>query len=262
MITSRKAQGPAAIALQRVLIVGGLALCCFTLPPASADPDVRLNATLNSETRTQGDRDRDQRSRPAEVLEFAELKENMSVLDLLSGDGYYSELMASVVGPGGRVYMHNNQGYIGLQLKAIRRLRGNRLPNVEPYVREISDIMLADESVDLVLMNLVYHDLYYLNNGWEVSADQVFDVILRVLKPEGVLLVVDHDSVRGSGNALAATLHRIEADYAITDITRRGFVFDGSSSMLQNPDDDRLGSVFDPAIRGVTSKFVLRFVKP
>jgi len=227
----------------------------------SSAPD-QLAALLADSDRSPADRRRDLTSRPAEVLNFAGLNADMKVLDLLSGDGYYSEIIAGVVGPNGHVYMHNNQGYIGLQLKAIRRLRDGRLPNVEPFVREIGDIMLASNSVDLVLMNLVYHDLYYENNGWEVSADQVFQMIARVLKPEGVLLVVDHDAPRGSGSAFAPTLHRIEANYAITDIAARGLVFDASTSILYNPADDRSVSVFDPAIRGATSRFVLRFYKP
>jgi predicted methyltransferase len=32
--------------------------------------------------------------------------------------------------------------------------------------------------------------------------------------------------------------------------------------MLANPDDDHTVNVFDPAIRGKTDRFVMKFVKP
>jgi predicted methyltransferase len=41
-----------------------------------------------------------------------------------------------------------------------------------------------------------------------------------------------------------------------------GFVFDGESDVLRNPADARTTSVFDPAIRGRTDQFVMRFRKP
>ena len=46
------------------------------------------------------------------------------------------------------------------------------------------------------------------------------------------------------------------------DFEAAGFVLAGTSDMLANPDDDVSMSVFDPAIRGKTDRFVMRFVKP
>ncbi|MDP2765041.1 MAG: methyltransferase, partial [Brevundimonas sp.] len=41
-----------------------------------------------------------------------------------------------------------------------------------------------------------------------------------------------------------------------------GFVLDGESGVLANPDDPLTASVFDGSIRGRTSQFMLRFRKP
>ena len=46
------------------------------------------------------------------------------------------------------------------------------------------------------------------------------------------------------------------------DFERAGFVLDGESDLLRNPDDDRSVNVFDPAIRGRTDRIVYRFRKP
>jgi predicted methyltransferase len=39
-------------------------------------------------------------------------------------------------------------------------------------------------------------------------------------------------------------------------------VFDSESDVLRNPADTRTTSVFDPAIRGQTDQFMMRFRKP
>jgi len=58
------------------------------------------------------------------------------------------------------------------------------------------------------------------------------------------------------------TLHRIDPELAIKDIEAAGFELEDTSDVLKNPDDDHTKIVFDPAIRGKTDQFVLRFRKP
>ena len=48
----------------------------------------------------------------------------------------------------------------------------------------------------------------------------------------------------------------------IKEVTAAGFVLDASSDVLKNPADDLSLNVFDPAIRGKTDQFLLRFKKP
>ncbi|WFL76452.1 hypothetical protein P7228_10630 [Altererythrobacter arenosus] len=57
-------------------------------------------------------------------------------------------------------------------------------------------------------------------------------------------------------------LHRIDPADARKDFEEAGFVFEAESDMLANADDPRDISVFDPAIRGKTDRFVYRFRKP
>ena len=46
------------------------------------------------------------------------------------------------------------------------------------------------------------------------------------------------------------------------ELESAGFVFDGDSDVLRNPEDDHSKNVFDPEIRGKTDRFVMRFRKP
>ncbi len=248
----------------RSVLLSALIVSLLSPSAATADPDVAqtLHAVLTDPSRPDADRARDRRSRPTEVLTFFGLEPGMTVLDLLAGDGYYSEIAARATGPAGHVYLHNNQGTIGLMPRAMQRLQRSRLKQLEPYVREIHDVNLPSSSVDLVLMVLVYHDLYYENNGWQVPPGPLLRTVFRVLEPGGVLGIVDHAAPEGTGAAFAQSLHRIASDFVITDVERYGFVHEGSSDVLENAEDKLTRAVFDPAVRGNTSRFVLRFVKP
>lgn len=211
--------------------------------------------------RQPADRARDLTSHPAAVLRFLDVAPGMMVLDLLGGDGYYSEILARAVGPSGRVYLHNNQGYRGLMRTVPRRLAGAGLEALEVQVQEIGDIMLPSGSVDLVLLVKVYHDLYYLNNGWEVPPGPFFDTIHRVLKPGGTLGVIDHRAPEGSGATFAQNLHRIDPAFARSDISARGFRLVAESNLLANPEDDLGSSPFSSALRGHTDRFLHRYEK-
>jgi predicted methyltransferase len=102
---------------------------------------------------------------------------------------------------------------------------------------------------------------HYQNNGWHVPPDPFFNTIWRILKPGGALGVIDHRAPGGSGNSYARNLHRIDPEFARQDIESRGFEQVAESSLLDNPADRLSKSVFDPAIRGRTARFLHRYVK-
>ncbi len=211
--------------------------------------------------RSEADAERDVTSKPFEVLAFMGLEPGWQVIDFFAGNGYYSEVLSHAVGPEGKVYLHNNQAYMGFADKLSERVADNRLPNVEVYVREIEDFDLRSNSLDMAILVMTYHDVYFTQQGWTVTADPLFNTIRRILKPGGVLAIVDHHAAANTGNAHAQNLHRIDAEFAKGDIAGRGFEFAGATDILENPDDDLSVTVFDPAVRGRTSRFVYKFIK-
>ena len=66
----------------------------------------------------------------------------------------------------------------------------------------------------------------------------------------------------GSGAGVANSLHRIDVATVKAEITAAGFLLEAESEALRAPSDPRTASVFDPAIRGATDQFMLRFRKP
>ncbi|MDA1076974.1 MAG: methyltransferase domain-containing protein [Proteobacteria bacterium] len=217
---------------------------------------------LSSSDRSEADQTRDITSKPAAVLNLLGLKPGMVVLDLFAGGGYYSEVLAGAVGEEGKVYMHNNKAYNQFAGEALKqRDLENRMTNVVRYDKEIAEIDLPDDSVDMVLLVMAYHDVYWKADGWDLDRQVLFSMIKRVLRADGVLGIVDHVAAQGSGSSAVQELHRIEPVFAKNDIESLGFEFAGQTSALQNTSDNPLVSVFDPSVQGKTNRFVYKFVE-
>ena len=89
-----------------------------------------------------------------------------------------------------------------------------------------------------------------------LSAVAITLIVAEFIVPGGVLGVVDHVAVAGSGSAAAQELHRIDAAFARADIESHGFEFTGELDVLRNPDDQLATSVFDESVSGKTDRFV------
>jgi len=191
----------------------------------------------------------------------------MRVGDVLAAGGYYSELLSYIVGPRGHVIMLNNRAsdYWSDNYWE-KRLANRRLPNVEHRLIDLEHLPLADASLDAEILIKDYHDLYWVdpdrNSPWpKMNPAKVLDEMARVLKPGGILLLVDHSAKRGTGSADAGRLHRIDEAFARADFERHGFELVATSDVLRRPDDARDQLSYKPPALGKTDRFVMVFHK-
>lgn len=240
-----------------------LAACLLLLGGCASigtSPNDRIAAALADPARSDSDRARDGRDHPLEVLTLAGFGKGMTIADIFGGGGYYSEILADVVGPTGQIRLINNPAYDGYARKGLAtRLADNRLPNVHYEIAPPEAMNLGTASLDGALIVMSYHDLYVDDPGdnWPaIDAGQFIDQIVAALKPGATLLIVDHQARPGSGKDDAQKLHRIEDKFAIADFRAHGLEFAGSLPILANPADDHTLNVFDKAIRGQTDRFV------
>jgi len=237
-------------------------LLVLAAPTWAADPSP-IEASIASTERTDQDRERDVREKPAEVLAFAGVKPGMTVVDMFAGAGYYTELLAGVVGPTGKVLSVNNVPYQQFGKDGIKaRFTEGRLPNVEHRIVEASYINFPPHSVDLIVICMSYHDAFWIDEkeGWpEISTDGFVGSMKRMLKHGGKLLIIDHNAPAGTGREMAGKVHRLNEDWARKSLTSRGFIFEKSYDGLRNPDDQLDKMVFDPAVKGKTDRYVLLF---
>lgn len=241
-------------------LITGLALLAMALTAQAAD----VAQVLAAPDRLPEDLERDQRDQPADIIALLQVGPGDRVADIFGGAGYYSELLAGVVAPGGEVLLHNNQPYLNYAARGLAaRFDGRSVPGVVRHDREPDNLDLGEGTLDAALIILSYHDLYYSEEGWPpIDRDDFMAQIVTALKPGGRFLIVDHQAAEGAGTGVTHTLHRIEALVARRDIEETGLVYVGGTEVLRNPQDDHSLGVFDPAIRGRTDRFVQVFEKP
>ena len=223
-------------------------------------------AALNNPLRPGDDKARDASRKPAEVLEFIGIKPGMIVLDMFTGGGWYSEIIAHVVGEDGLVYAHSNEAYKNFVGDALEeRFADGRVPQVKILMVENNQLALEENSLDAVMLGLSFHDMYHedVENGWPLLDGVAFLAELRKgLKPGGVVGIIDHRAAAGAPPETGDSLHRIDPALVVANMEAAGFKLEGESDLLANPDDDLTKIVFAPDVRGNTDRFVMRFRNP
>jgi predicted methyltransferase len=221
------------------------------------------NAALAAaQGRSDEDKTRDAERKPAEVLAFLGLKPGDNVLDLIASGGWYSVAAAIATGPEGKVYAHNPAAALQLRDGAYEkeinaRLAANDLPQIERLNREITDLGVANDSIDLAITALNFHDVY--NSYGAVAATGMLLAIKAKLKPGGTFGVIDHVGDPDGDNEAN---HRMDPALAVAVAEAAGFIVERDDDLLAGEGDDHGKTVFDPAVRGKTDRFVLKLTKP
>jgi predicted methyltransferase len=236
------------LALALIFVLAG----CAT-KPAQPTPEQRAQAVVASPLRTDQDRRMDASRNPAEFLPFTGVTPGMMVLDVSAGAGYTSQLLALSVGPDGKLFAQRPAPGDALT----RRLADHPQPNFIPVYRPFEDPVPPDApKLDLVTLVNNYHDIVYQ----PIDRAKMNQRVYAALKPGGRFVIVDHSAKPGTGISVARTLHRIDRDVVVAEVTQAGFVLEAEGQFLRNLSDTRDVSSGDGRIN--TDKFVLRFVKP
>jgi ubiquinone/menaquinone biosynthesis C-methylase UbiE len=121
----------------------------------------------------------------AKFFQELDLKKGTTFLDVASGWGAYSLAASDIVGKDGQVYAVDlwEEGISSLRKEADSK----GIQNLVTFVSDVAqNIPVEDEGVDVCLMATVLHDFV----GDKVER-QVMKEILRVMKPNGVLAIVE-----------------------------------------------------------------------
>lgn len=260
-----------------------LAACCALLPALSAAADAALQQAIANPQRTPANVERDVYRHPRETLEFMGIRPDLTVIEILPGEGWYTEILAPYLRGQGRLiaagygakhpqeYMRNSHARFQEQLKSRSDLFGKvELVSMwpAPFLAEV-----ADASVDMVLDFRNIHN--HIRSG-DVT-EEVFRAYHRILKPGGVLGIVEHRANPGSDAATTAPTGYVPVAYVIEIAERMGFKLEGQSEINANPKDtkDHPGGVWtlpprlrtgdaDPAkykAIGESDRMTLKFVK-
>jgi predicted methyltransferase len=242
----------------------------LALPAASAvtaadEVPKYLQAAVTEPGRPATDTARDAERKPAESMAFADVKPQSTVIELMPGGGYYTRLLSRAVGPDGHLYAivpalrpdaPAGTPDRSVPIKAIAA--DPNYKNVTVQVQQIRALQLPSNA-DLVWTSNNYHDVHNISDMDILAFNKA---IFSALKPGGVYLVIDHAAAQDAPADVTSTLHRIRSATVIQEVMAAGFLLEAQSSVLNNTADSHELKVFDPAIKGKTYQFMLKFRKP
>ena len=233
-------------ALSAALLAGGF------VHAADQPAGSGYQAAIASPIRTDDDRKTDAKRKPAEFLAFAEVRPGMKAFDIASGGGSTASLLTAAVGPKGEVWAQNPKPNPKLQ----ERVGGSTLPNLHAVVADFNDpIPKGTPPLDLITINMSYHDIANTPTDRATMNKRLYEA----LKPGGLLVIIDNAAKKGAGLTATKTLHRIDEDTVVQEVTRAGFKLDTRSDYLHVASDPREQPFFK--MDTPDDKFALRFKK-
>jgi predicted methyltransferase len=255
---------PVSLAPAAAAVLAALTLAAVKVNAAAPIP-ANIAAAVADSNRPAADKDRDAGRKPAETLAFTGVKPGAQVAELLPGGGYFTRLFSKAVGDSGHVYALVPAPRTDAPAGAPDFAARVKVIAADPHYANVSVVVEpfsqlgVPAPVDLVWTSQNYHDLHNIP-GLDLG---VFNkLVFDDLKPGGIYLVLDHAAEAGSGVRDTSTLHRIDAQAVKDEVVAAGFVFVGASDLLRNTGDPHTAKVFDPAVRGKTDQFILKFRKP
>ncbi len=247
-----------------VIAATGLLACSTAI---AGEIPAHIQSAVDNPLRTEENRARDEDRKPGKVLAFYDVKPGMSVVDIASGGGYFTEVLSGAVGPDGEVRAQNRASTRMDERKDALKAHYDQFGNITLDITEGgAPLPYADDSIDMVMLSLIIHHLHYSEetgeNGPPQSALDFYAEVKRVLKPGGAFAVIEHTAAPGSSRAESASWHRAPEAIIKSDVTNAGFEFDGAADIHVNSDDDNKNVWFETGLRGKTNRMVHRYRNP
>jgi predicted methyltransferase len=219
----------------------------------AADFSESIKQAMSSEVRTDNEKKRDRNRKPVETLTFFGIKDDMKVLELIPGGGWYTKLLAPAL-------RDNGQFYVSLGTKKMKDTLLTKKPfdkvkvvGSEGY--ELDNLNFKVNDLDAVLTFRNYH------NFDEKERGSINKAAYAALKPGGIYGVVDHTR-RHMQKKNDENGRRFDPVLAIKEIQQAGFILVDYANLHYKPDDELRFEVGRKTVSGNSDRFTLLFKKP
>ncbi len=238
-------------------------LCMAGFVQAANEIDAKVEAALAAESRPEADRVRDRNRRPLETLKFFGLKDNMRVVELIPGGGWYTRVLAPVLADNGKLYVAIGTGRTertvltepGFEKVEVLRTTDNIRRPEGARLYTLDDFELGVSGVDMVLTFRNVH------NFDAESRDRLNGQVFKALKSGGLYGVIDHTR-RHMEPDDAENRRRLDPVLVIKEMLDHGFEFVAFSDLHYRADDELEYEVGRRSVTGNTDRFTLLFRKP
>ncbi len=248
-----------------LIAAAATSLCVATPIVAAATKSPDFAAAIAKPNRPADEVKLDESRKPAEILKFFGLTSKMKAADVMSGSGYWAEIMANAIGAKNVTAFEPSEFYASPKAAESWDALKKREPGITLTTYPFKSLSAPAKSFDFTIINLSYHDMYWESTKYNIPrADPAAFVktLFDMTKPGGIVGVIDHVGAPGDTRAVVEAVHRIDPETVKADFKKAGFVLEAQSNLLANPADDHTKLVFDPTIRGKTDRFVFKFRKP
>lgn len=224
---------------RRTLLLG-LGFAC--LMPLSAGDDAKLKKVISGDHRGEKNAVRDKYRHPYETLQFFGIKDDMTVVEVWPGGGWYTEILAPYLKEKGKLipvtYDRNSETQKQWMGRVNKAFDDNFVDKPETYgdlkpvglpVPGGGEIASAG-SVDMIL------DFRNAHNWIRWGAEDMLKSWFAALKSGGVVGIVDHRKADDQEyNPQDGYIHEKQL---IELMEKHGFKFLGRSDLNANPKDD------------------------
>lgn len=234
--------------MKKILLALLLVIPCISTPLSSAAADnpelTALQQIVNGKHRSAEHKHRDQYRHPEQTLAFFDVKEDMTVVEIWPGEGWYTEILAPYLREKGKLYAahfspDNQEPYFK---KSLATFLGKIHKHPKLYDKvEITVLqppkqaqIAPDGSADRVLTFRNVHN--WMKND---EASIVFSAMFKALKPGGILGIVEHRGSSIKQQDPKAISGYVSEDYIIALARKAGFEFLAKSEINANPKDTK-----------------------
>ncbi len=219
-------------------------VCCALFNAAAWAGDMTLSAVVAGEQRSAANTARDSFRHPLETLTFFGIRDDMAVVEISPGGGWYTEILAPYLRAGGTLYAANYDPDSDVEYYRVnaKRFLDKLAADPDVYDRVVPTVFDPPAKLDIAPVGSADMVLTFRNlHNWmeEGSLEEALAAMHAALKPGGVLGVVQH---RGSADVEQdprAESGYVNQDFAIAAIEAAGFEFVAASEVNANPKDTR-----------------------
>ncbi|MBQ61104.1 MAG: methyltransferase [Gammaproteobacteria bacterium] len=215
-----------------------------------ATTESAIDTAINGEHRSSSNKARDQYRKPKETLTFFGFRSDMTVVEAWPGTGWYTEILAPALRKNGKLYAAHysanpSYGYNGVQRRFLGTFlqKAGHSPAIYDQLKITTlyypyDLNIAPKSsADLLLTFRNAHNWVVPGYGGDAAAKATFRAMFDVLKPGGILGLVDHRWPDPKTEDPAAANGYISEDRVIELVTEAGFNLVERSDMHHNSKD-------------------------
>ncbi len=223
----------------------------------------KLAEAMKSDIRSEKEIKRDANRKPIQTLDFFGFSDDMSVIELIPGGGWYTKLLAPTLAERGKYYgalftrriEENLVAKPGFEKMNILKVDAKTSRNQETRLNSIDEFSFDVEPVDMVLTFRNYHNF---DKRGRMNINQA---AFKALKSGGVYGVIDHTR-RHMVSFDSEQRRRIDPVLAIKEVQAAGFVLVDYSRLHYRPQDDLTKEVGHESVTGQTDRWTLLFKKP